>query len=285
MLACMCRVVLGSFSTAELRALRMGPGSTPTQQWPHMHHASTICSNIGPFCQTLPSSNDELLLRLCTTLEEPLARQMGPARLDILLGRTGAFVFERVRKLPAAGHDVFRVRLIGHEILLLETHLCNQSMVVAPYQVLIAGTYHIECIHLFENFTLEAHPEPVFASRALLAEYDAMLVSTDETWGCAWDYTCPPCSGHEDDKGRWIARLPRLLGNASACIPRVGAGSGLRPSFCGPMVRSIAFNKSAVPGVEWQPYSCRLQIQTILTCLHACVAGTSALLVTVTLDI
>ena len=228
------------------------------QQGPYTHHASSICGSVGTFCQALPLTNDELSLRVCTASDEPLASRIGPENQGALLRRTGAFVLERVKDVRAAGHDVYRVRLIGHEILLLETHVCNQSVVVAPYQVLIGGTYHIEFVHLFEHFTLNAHPEPVPQAESQLAEFDAMVVSMDETWGCAWDPTCPPCSGQEGAKGRWIARLPRLLGDGSACMPQAGEGPAIRPGFCGRMVRSIVFNKSAVPGVEWQPYTCRL---------------------------
>ena len=231
------------------------------QSWGSPLYQEHMCGgNIGPHCKLLPCSNTDVQVQVCAASEETFHKITGRLTKGAplyLQSRSGAFVFERAASAPLPGQDVFRVRLIGHEILLLDMHVCNNSLVVAPYEVLIGGAYHVEVMHLFQNFTLAAHPQHQPVDAMLLASLTLVFYSADEAWGCAWERDYPLCSSGEA-QGRWTVRHPSLLGNLSRCHPADHKGPASADGACRHVMRGLAVNKSAIRGIEWQPYACRL---------------------------
>ena len=63
-------------------------------------------------------------------------------------GRQGAglVAIQRVQHDVQTRHrqDVYRVRMVGHELQLVPTHYCGNGLALAPYSVLFKGTYHLE---------------------------------------------------------------------------------------------------------------------------------------------
>lgn len=40
--------------------------------------------------------------------------------------------------------NVYKIRLVGPEVLALTVHYCSQAVALAPYQLYLSGTYHAE---------------------------------------------------------------------------------------------------------------------------------------------
>ena len=190
--------------------------------------------------------------------------------------REGVFVFHRIASIPAKGNDVFRLRMIGHEILLPDMHVCNSTTVVAPYRVLIGGTYRVEVLHQFSGFTYDAHPQPTPAADMVIADFELRFFSADEDWGCAWDDGCRACASG-DVEGRWVVRTPRALGGQLHHCPFVKGGF----QTCNQVMDSLARSKDAAAGMHWQPYHCRvlaiqeLDIPACLSKRKLCFVGDS----------
>ena len=176
-------------------------------------------------------------------------------------------MFHRLASIPETGHDVFRVRMIGHEILLLDMHVCNSSTVVAPYRVLIGSSYRVEVLHLYANFTFEMHPPPIPQGSMNLAVL-RFLSADDGWWGCAWDESCHACTSG-DAEGRWVVRTPRELGGQ---LQHCTFASDKKFSSCGHLMHGLARSRAAVAGMEWQPYQCKVLGVYDLD-IPACLAG------------
>ena len=56
----------------------------------------------------------------------------------------GVVLFQRLPVAQQERQDVYRLRVVGHEILLLEIHYCPRGLALAPYRVLLNSTYHFE---------------------------------------------------------------------------------------------------------------------------------------------
>lgn len=56
----------------------------------------------------------------------------------------GVFVFQRVPIQARQRQDIYRVRLVGYELQLVPLHYCRNGLALAPYSVLLKGTYHLE---------------------------------------------------------------------------------------------------------------------------------------------
>lgn len=56
----------------------------------------------------------------------------------------GVVLFQRLPVAQQERQDVYRLRVVGHEILLLEIHYCARGLALAPYRVLLNSTYHFE---------------------------------------------------------------------------------------------------------------------------------------------
>ena len=222
---------------------------------PYAYQASPECSSVGTFCEDIPITNAELRLQRCTAAKEDETGWYPR------LSRTGSFVFQRSVPTSEAGRDVFRIRMVGHEILQLDMHICNWSVVVAPYHVRIGGAYQVQIMHLYENFTYSARPTPRPQDQMHLADLLLQFFSRDEDWGCAWDDTCPFCPDGEAP-GRWIARTPALLGKLSHCHDAAFVDPKDKTyghSSCAEVTQRLAINRSAVQGMEWQAYECRVR--------------------------
>ena len=163
--------------------------------------------------------------------------------------RQGAFVFSRTSPVPGEAHDIYRVRMVGHELLTLQLYACNSSMVVGPYSILIGGQYKVAVLQTYDNFTFGSRIEPRDYNSMLLTSFEMEVVSPDLDWGCAWEDsdTCPICSDPEAE-GRWIVREPRLLGELDYCAANCNM----------PEIEAMKTRKSAIPGISWQPYTCNL---------------------------
>ncbi len=74
-------------------------------------------------------------------------------------GRQGAglVAIQRVQHDVQTGHrqDVYRVRMVGHELQLVPTHYCGNGLALAPYSVLfnrhlpLRGVHHDSSAPLF----------------------------------------------------------------------------------------------------------------------------------------
>ena len=161
--------------------------------------------------------------------------------------RQGAFIFSRMSPAAGGAHDIYRVRMVGHEILVPQLYACNSSMVVAPYSILIGGLYRVSVLQTYDTFRFGSRLQPRQYQSMVLASFAMEVVSSDGGWGCSWEEVCPPCS-EPGAEGRWIAKDPRLLGELEYCAAGCNSAE----------VEALKTRKSAVSGISWQPYTCSL---------------------------
>ena len=184
--------------------------------------------------------------------------------------RQGAFVFSRTTPAAGGAHDIYRVRMVGHEILVPQLYACNSSTIVAPYKVLIGGLYRVSVLQTYDTFTFGSQLQTRQYQSMLMASFAMEVFTSDDGWGCAWEEACPPCSD-PGAEGRWIVRDPRLLGELTYCA------TGCKSAE----VEALKTRKSAVPGISWQPYTCSLvppediDIDLCLRDRQACFVGDS----------
>lgn len=191
-------------------------------------------------CSRVPSADSELQLFACPT--EP-----GDPR-------RGAIVFVKQKAVASGGHDIYRIRMVGPEILTPRLYACNSTTVVAPYNIMVGGVYAVEVVVAYSNFTYNALPQPKNYQNMALATFELDVVSQDQELGCAWQNTCPRCTTAEAE-GRWLVRDSTLSKHLRYC------NLGLAVDVVGcsnPLVQRLTIKKSVIPGLTWQPYSCRL---------------------------
>ena len=56
----------------------------------------------------------------------------------------GVVLFQRLPVAQQERQDVYRLRVVGREIQLLEIHYCARGLALAPYRVFLNSTYHFE---------------------------------------------------------------------------------------------------------------------------------------------
>lgn len=69
----------------------------------------------------------------------------------------GFFIIQRKGNFMP-GQDVYRLRISGPEIFLLDVLYCGQTLVYAPYSLQVAGSYAVEIFHLYSNFNFRDIP-------------------------------------------------------------------------------------------------------------------------------
>ena len=182
--------------------------------------------------------------------------------------RQGAFVFTRTSPAAGGAHDMYRVRMTGHEILVPPVYACDDSIVVAPYEILVAGLYRVEVLQTYDSFLLGSHPKPRSYQSMAIATFTMTVYTPDSSWGCAWQESCPVCS-NPGAEGRWVVRNPRLLGELKYCAAWLTGNQSVCSS---PEVYALSTRRSAFPGLSWQPYSCSLVPLEDID-LEACLKG------------
>ena len=56
----------------------------------------------------------------------------------------GVIIFHRLLPAQQERQDVYRLRVVGHEIQLLPIHYCARGLALAPYRVLLNSSFHFE---------------------------------------------------------------------------------------------------------------------------------------------
>ena len=56
----------------------------------------------------------------------------------------GVIIFQRLPPAQQERQDVYRLRVVGHEIQLLPIHYCARGLALAPYRVLLNSSFHFE---------------------------------------------------------------------------------------------------------------------------------------------
>ena len=212
----------------------------------YMHHQKQ-CHEVDETCQAsnkmpLNSSNANVDLTHCL--------------LDPEDNRRGVFIFNRANSSMLGAHDVYRIRMLGHEMLLPRLYACNDTCVIAPYNILIGGLYRVEILQVYDNFTFDTPPQLRTIESMGLASFEMEVRSPDKNWGCAWEEECPACTT-ADAAGRWIVKNPWLLGNFSNCNAYVGFESDAVNCSL-PQHHSLSFRRNAIPNMSWQPYTCKV---------------------------
>ena len=127
-----------------------GESSTPKMIGAYMHHEK-LCLEIDAVCN---NGSRIPVASLSNTVQ--LTRCLPVPRDD----RQGIFLFNKAEAEAPVAHDVYRIRMLGHEILLPGLYACNSSAIVAPYKILIGGLYKVEILQIYDKFTFDTLPQP-----------------------------------------------------------------------------------------------------------------------------
>ena len=178
--------------------------SSPGMFGAYMHHEK-MCYEVEETCQAsntkiFDSSNDNVTLIHCLLNPED--------------DRRGIFIFNKADSGMPGAHDVYRIRMLGHEMLLPRLYACNHTSLIAPYNILIGGLYRVEILQVYDNFTFDTPPRLRTLESMRFAYLELEVRSPDQGWGCAWEEECPACTTAHA-AGRWIVRNPWLLGDFS----------------------------------------------------------------------
>ena len=220
--------------------------SSPGMFGAYMHH-ERMCHEVEETCQAsntkpLDVSNDNVTLRHCL--------------IDPKDDRRGVFIFNKANSGMPGAHDVYRIRMLGHEILLPRLYACNHTSFIAPYSILVGGLYRVEILQVYDNFTFDTPPQLRTPESMGLADFELEVRSPDKGWGCAWEEECPACTTAHA-AGRWIVRNPWLLGEFSKCKAYVGFESDAVNCSL-PQLQSLSVTRTAIPDMSWQPYTCKV---------------------------
>jgi len=186
-------------------------------------------------------------------------------------------------------HDVFRVRLVGPEILQPAVHYCGR-LAVAPFELTLPGRYTLVVTQLYSNFTYEAPPFVLSDVRVANHSFDVelpphacgvglvscKLASTssqlrvaglkrhqDDTGSAGDDWSrrqladakpCTACTGFNHN-GRWVAASqadPQLLGAVHTALQEMCVFRYAPPpdNYFG---CPTALQRAAVPDIEDHP--------------------------------
>lgn len=235
-------------------------------------------------CFPLASAQHKLWTLVCT--------EHGNSSGTLLIHSTG--VFDAAQQLPQA---VYRVRVVGHEILQPPVHYCGR-LAVANWTLHASGTYSLEVLQLYANFTYMQPPllnsnmnaatfqfqvdaaavPPVVAGGLSLHSSLCSVKNTAVQHGtprrqlqAAFSNNsrraCSRCSGF-NHAGRWVLAVG-AVGNATAqllqamqhtCMTKIPARGQPPVVFHG---CPIGLKAASVPQVEdnelleWLPYTCQ----------------------------
>lgn len=172
------------------------------------------------------------------------------------------------------GHHIYRIRIVGREVVVPPIQYCG-SITVAQYSLSFPGSYHVEVLHLHNNFSF-AQPTPVrqniHAVDFTLHVYDdlsgtqrtgvnkAQRHSASKSSGAALRCQarlCPVC-GHSVH-GRWLvkdAAVEEQLHHTCVAFNEVGQCDWFNSTF--------SMDESGQL-LQWQPYGCSYASQTAST--------------------
>ncbi|KAK9827960.1 hypothetical protein WJX81_001217 [Elliptochloris bilobata] len=168
------------------------------------------------------------------------------------------------------GQDVFRVRLTGPEIHLLDVLYCDLHTAYAQYALAEPGGYHAEVLHLYENFTYAAHTP---MQRDYLLGAHAFEVTAGESVRLAHHAAggVPPCS-----RGRWV------LGEEYRDELRMTCTMSHDTYACGEAVAQLSKRVADASRLAWRPYDCPPleepapeEVERCLRKRHVCFFGDS----------
>lgn len=159
---------------------------------------------------------------------------------------TGVFILHR-RNDFVLGQDVFRVRVSGPEIFVLNIFYCGANLAYAPFNLIEDGEYIAEVVQLYRNFTLLEIPKPLH-----LALSECVLTKTSLKIPCACfgiSEHCRKCSPKDLQQigGRWLTQNPQRMPHLSHRYPNLNESADI--------TRAIEFDDTVL---RWQPQNCRL---------------------------
>lgn len=171
------------------------------------------------------------------------------------------------------GHHVYRIRIVGSEVVVPPIQYCG-SIAVAKYSLSFPGSYHVEVLHMYNNFTFD-RPSPVRSSiRAVdfnllvnespsgsskSASPGLQKLSTSEHPGMSYvacqGTQCPICEVHSMP-GRWLTKTAVVAQQLLHTCVFVDA-----PGHCDRRKSKLSLDESRQM-LEWQPYGCSYKVQT-----------------------
>lgn len=169
------------------------------------------------------------------------------------------------------GQNVYRARITGPEVFLLDMVYCANSTAFAEYRLGLPGRHHLEILHLYESFRYGAHPLLLPEYRIVSAFIDIVDLQTDRLQPCPAG-TWSLCS--VKSRGRWVVESIMSEALRETCA----LSSELHP--CGEDLRNISLSVDRL-AMHWQPHHCSLlqrAQQNIKHCLvnrHICFVGDS----------
>lgn len=126
-------------------------------------------------------------------------------------------------------HDVFRVRLIGPEILQPAVHYCGR-LAVAPFELTLPGRYTLVVTQLYHNFTYEAPPFVLSDVRLANHSFDVELsphacgvgLPSCKLWSTSSQLHLAALQRHDDIGSAGDDCSRRRLAGAEPCTPCTG---------------------------------------------------------------
>ncbi|KAK9857202.1 hypothetical protein WJX84_000945 [Apatococcus fuscideae] len=164
---------------------------------------------LGTDCTWPSVTEQEVVVTLCVTSSD-----------------SGALVI--TSPAPFSGQDVYRARLVGQEIQLLEVHYCSRQLAIAPYRTTTTGAVHAEVLHLHSNFTYH-NPTPVNDVPALLASDYDFETQSPVPFKCTGG-PCPLCESLHNP-GRWMFNGMQPALQRTCIFPRYFSGCHGIPIF------------------------------------------------------
>ena len=183
----------------------------------------------------------------------------------------GFFVLRPGASSPAhsTGTAIYRVRLVGPEVLLADMRYCPDQTAFAHYALTLPGSYHFEFLHLYDGYTSAAPPQ--LSVHWFLGTWSATLAfSAGDACSCGRCYACASLTA----AGRWVTLAPALTTDAGAqkdalqiqkllwntCIPLWNSISERHlERECGRDLAALAAlppESAAHSALQWQPYDC-----------------------------
>ena len=184
------------------------------------------------------------------------------------IGLSSGIILMESNASASRKQDVFRVRLVGTTVELLEVTYCSNNLAIAPYSLTHSGQYAGEVLHLHSNYAI-GDPSPINVRHNLVAatfELETRNVShlSDHAF---YSSVCTQL----DSPGKWLNNVP---GNP---LSRTCFHEDYKLG-CLPRDVSVELGKS---GLSWWQPGCKLmhltsrQIERCLAPKKLCLFGDS----------
>jgi hypothetical protein len=172
------------------------------------------------------------------------------------LSGAGRVIFLDTSPQRRAMTRIYRAKMVGPEAFLLPITYCSTQLATASYVVTMPGTYSLELLQLYDQFSYD-EITPMLPDFSLLPGTIPIEVTTPHKATAHTSCTaalCPLCPT-ADAPGRWLLHPKVAPILSTTCNPSPGTPQ---------CHRSAAANNSGLysagePVMRWQPYGCNLR--------------------------